>query len=314
MKAVPFFLITGFLGSGKTTLLKKFLNTFAEDIKIAVIQNEFAPANIDGKELQETGKPFHILEINKGSVFCVCLLSDFTKSLNELLEKIKPDVVILEATGLADPIAIGELLQANKIKHKVYLSHVWCIVDALNFSIVSKSVQRVSHQIRIADTIILNKMDIFSGDKKIIEEQIKSLNPYAEISATSFCDINLNISFKKFSAGPLATKRADEFSHYESSEKPNLGSAVIRSNKKISQPNLEQFLREYEQKVYRLKGYVNLENGNTMAVQSCFGETHILEAANYAGPTEIIALGPEIKAGEFSKKFRALLNNSPVRI
>jgi G3E family GTPase len=308
MSAVPFFLVTGFLGSGKTTLLKRFLNSFADDKKIAVIQNEFAPANIDGKELKETGKPFHILEINKGSVFCVCLLSDFTKSLNELLKTIKPDAVILEATGLADPIAVGELLQANELKDKIYLSHAWCIVDVVNFPKVIKSVQRVSHQIRVADTVILNKMDKFSGDVNELENHIKSLNPFAKISQTSFCDINLNESFAEFTADPVVQKRANELSQFEPSVRPNLGSAVIRSNKKISHQNLELFLKEYEQKAFRLKGFVNLEDGKTVALQSSFGETQILEQTNYVGPTEIIAIGPGIVAGNFSKTFREMIS------
>jgi len=306
MSAVPFFLVTGFLGSGKTTLLKRFLNSFADNKKIAVIQNEFAPANIDGKELKETGKSFHILEINKGSVFCVCLLSDFTKSLNELLDTIKPDAVILEATGLADPIAVGELLQADELKDKIYLSNAWCIVDAVNFSKVIKSVQRVSHQIRVADTVILNKMDKFTGDIHEIENQISLLNPFAKISQTSFCDVNLNDAFAEFTTEPVVQKRADEFSQFKSSDRPNLGSAVIRSNKKISQQHLALFLKEYKKKAYRLKGYVNMEDGKTVAVQSCFGETQILEQANYVGPTEIIAIGPGINPLTFSKQFRSL--------
>lgn len=304
MKAVPFFLVTGFLGSGKTTLLKKFLGSFADDRKIAVIQNEFAPANIDGRELEATGKHFHILEINKGSVFCVCLLSDFTKSLNDLLDSIQPDAVILEATGLADPIAIGQLLQADELKDKVYLSHVWCIVDAVNFLKIHKSLQRVSHQIRVADTVIVNKMDKFSGDRQDFESRITELNPFARIEYASYCDIDLASAFAEFETGPVADRAADHFSHIEPSNRPALGSAVIRSNKKISRPHLDQFLRQQAGRAFRLKGFVNLSEGQTVVVQSCFGETEVVPIGDYNGPTELIAIGPEIVAGEFSKTFR----------
>ena len=53
---VPFYLVTGFLGSGKTTLIKHFIRSFADSKKIAIIQNEFAEVNIDGRELMQTGK------------------------------------------------------------------------------------------------------------------------------------------------------------------------------------------------------------------------------------------------------------------
>ncbi len=107
LRSIPFILVTGFLGSGKTTLVTRLLNHFGNEKKIAVIQNEFANANIDGQELEKTGKAFKILEINKGSVFCVCLLSSFIQSLVELVESCQPDIIVLEATGLADPISIA---------------------------------------------------------------------------------------------------------------------------------------------------------------------------------------------------------------
>ncbi|MCK5370457.1 MAG: GTP-binding protein, partial [Cyclobacteriaceae bacterium] len=58
MRQIPFFLVTGFLGSGKTTFLKRILKKYATEKKIAIIQNEFAPANIDGAELKREGKKF----------------------------------------------------------------------------------------------------------------------------------------------------------------------------------------------------------------------------------------------------------------
>ncbi len=51
MQKIPFHLISGFLGSGKTTFLKRIINKYSSETKIRIIQNEFAPANIDGPEL-----------------------------------------------------------------------------------------------------------------------------------------------------------------------------------------------------------------------------------------------------------------------
>ena len=75
---IPFYLITGFLGSGKTTLLKYLLNHVGSRYRIAVIQNEFAPTGMDGMELKRESPDFKLLEINNGSVFCVCQLGKST--------------------------------------------------------------------------------------------------------------------------------------------------------------------------------------------------------------------------------------------
>ena len=112
---IPFYLINGFLGSGKTTLLKRILNEYADDKKIGVIQNEFAAINVDSAELQREQKTFAILEVNRGSVFCVCLLSDFITSLRHFIDDHHPEALFLEASGLSDPISIIELLSARII-------------------------------------------------------------------------------------------------------------------------------------------------------------------------------------------------------
>ena len=128
MIKIPFILVTGFLGSGKTTFLKKALSKI-HDRKIAVVQNEFAPANIDGIELKNEVGDFHLLEINNGSVFCVCLLSNFIASLSRFVDECQPDMVFMEASGLSDPIAIAQLFDDHALRDRLYLSGVWTIVD-----------------------------------------------------------------------------------------------------------------------------------------------------------------------------------------
>ena len=110
---IPFYIVTGWLGSGKTTLLKNILSKYGNKTRIAVIQNEFAPTGVDGKELKDTGQPFELIEVNNGSVFCVCQLDNFTEALDKLALDYNPDVIFLESSGLADPISIAEILRVH---------------------------------------------------------------------------------------------------------------------------------------------------------------------------------------------------------
>jgi len=158
---IPFYLVTGFLGSGKTTFLKEVLALYSGNSRIAIIQNEFAPAGVDGKELKLTGHGFHLEEVNNGSVFCVCLMATFVKSIQKIIENYRPDMIFLEASGLSDPINIIELLAREGLNERVSLAHVFCVVDALNFDNGIKTLPRSRHQIMIADTVIVNKSDIF---------------------------------------------------------------------------------------------------------------------------------------------------------
>ena len=87
MPKIPFHIVSGFLGSGKTTFLKQIIDNYSDKYKLGIIQNEFASANIDGIELEASGKSFKLLRINKGSVFCVCLLGDFARSLEKFIDE-----------------------------------------------------------------------------------------------------------------------------------------------------------------------------------------------------------------------------------
>jgi G3E family GTPase len=147
--SIPLHIVSGFLGSGKTTFLKEILSQLPADRKTAIIQNEFAPVSIDGAELKNTGSHFDLLELNNGSVFCVCLLSDFVTSLHDFILQKSPDLIILEASGLSDTTSIAEILSHPLLAGRIFLASNWCIIDALNFLRSGKMQQRINHQIRM---------------------------------------------------------------------------------------------------------------------------------------------------------------------
>jgi G3E family GTPase len=203
---IPFHIISGFLGSGKTTFLKRIIDRYSEEYKIGIIQNEFAPANIDGAELKKTDKDFQLLEINNGSVFCVCLLGDFICSLEKFVDEYNPEILIIEASGLADTTSIAEVISAGSLAEKIYLASNWCVVDAQNFAKVGLMKQRVFHQLRMADVVVINKTDLVKTGTEQIRAEIKKANPFAEIRETTFCDFDLelgNSAINKFYFGEL---------------------------------------------------------------------------------------------------------------
>lgn len=302
MAQIPFFLITGWLGAGKTTFLKSFLNRHADGRKIAVVQNEFAPSGVDGLELKRTGKSFRILELNRGSVFCVCLFSDFSRSLSALIDEYKPDAVVVEATGLADPIALAQLLETPGLKKRVYLKHVWCVVDPASYSRFARNIRQVEHQIRVADTILLNKCDQAApGEVERVKNEISSLNPFAGLAATSFAGINLDNIFDENFSEPSAGRVAGE----KPWPRPPVETAVLRHAATTTRKALQTFIDNYISKVWRLKGFVRCREGN-VSVQLSFGDLKIAEADDYEGPTEMTALGDNFDVNAMRSDFELL--------
>lgn len=298
MKKIPFHIISGFLGSGKTTFLKRIIEKYAGEYKIGIIQNEFAPANIDGAELKSSGKDFQLLEINNGSVFCVCLLGNFVRSLEKFIDEHQPEILIIEASGLSDTTSISEVVSSGSLAEKIYLASNWCIVDAVNFNKSGLMKQRVFHQLRMADVVVINKTDLVETGIDDIRSEIKKLNPFAKIIETTYCDIGFelgNSAINKFYFGEL-----------KSMPRPNVNSMVIKSGRKMQLNSLKLFLHEWAPKAYRIKGFVNLKEGKTAAVQCAFDSVEIIEIEKDFHPTELVAISDCFTLRDWNQSFKKM--------
>lgn len=303
MKTTCVILITGFLGSGKTTFLANAISANQGKRKIAVVQNEFAPANLDGKELMRTvNENFDLLEINNGSLFCVCLLADFVSSLEKFVREYHPDVLYIEASGLSDPVAIGEVLGSENLKDKLFFSGTICIVDALNFEKISKFQKRVEHQVRIADKIIVNKKDLFqtSGDLK---ETLKKYNPFAPIYETSYCKVPVEEILSPITQTE-SIRIAGLAKSAKSDGRPDIQSAVLRTTRAFDRNHLKSFLDEVSERAIRMKGYIFTKDSKMIAVQSTFGENESKEIQFDQKQTELIAMGYDINARLLSELYK----------
>lgn len=298
MTKIPFHIISGFLGSGKTTFLKRIIEQYSAEKKIGIIQNEFAPSNIDGAELKKSGEDFNLLEINNGSVFCVCLLGDFVHSLAKFIDEYKPDIVIIEASGLSDTTSITEIVSAGSLAEKIYLASNWCIVDAQNFAKVGVMKRRVSHQLRMADVVVVNKTDLLEGGLEPIENEIKKINPFAEMKQSSYCAIDFelgNSAVNKFYFGEVKTM-----------PRPDINSMVIKTARQVSKASLQLFLKEWALKAYRIKGFVKLAENKSVAVQCTFDSVEIIEVEDGFHPTELVALSDQFTLREWNRAFKKL--------
>ena len=302
---IPLVLVTGFLGSGKTTLVKYLLENLDPGLRIVIVQNEYASANIDTSELQRVDRKFEVLEVNNGSVFCVCLLGSFMDSLAVFIDRYSPDMVIIEASGLSDPIAIAEILQHRKLADRVYLSAVWCIIDGQHYHKVSKMNTRVQRQVMIADRIILNKFDLMEGKPDVLLTDLKDLNPDAEITISTYCRVPLDL-LQKPVIEALALSKEFQHRQYEPAGRAEISTVVLRTSRSIDRKGLDTFIREVENKLVRLKGFVLLSDQKIISIQSEFGHTRLKEVTFYLGNTELVGLGWDISPANFGRRFHEI--------
>ncbi len=155
---IPVHVILGFLGVGKTTAIRRLLQSRPGDERWAVLVNEFGEVGIDGALLSETGVA--VREVPGGCMCCVAGLP-MQIGLNMLIQREKPDRLLIEPTGLGHPSKILETLTGDLYAGTLNLASTLCLVDPRRLSEekVRSNVQ-FNDQVAVADVLVANKTDL----------------------------------------------------------------------------------------------------------------------------------------------------------
>ncbi len=268
---------------------------------MAVVQNEFAPSNFDGQELKrQTTKHFDLLEINNGSVFCVCLLSGFIQSFSKFIHEVNPEVVFLEASGLSDPISIGEVFNSKELQESVFLAGSVCVVDASGFLKFEKFQQRMVHQVQIANQVIINKIDLVDNCEQVLQK-IHQINPQSKKYTSNYCEINMEELLAI--TNPMNTSQPAYNISAEDIGRPDIKSAVFKTTKAIKEENVNRFLQAIMPQMIRLKGYILLDSGRSLAVQIVNNRLQSDHIDKSIRQTEIIAMGISMSVSDIKTAY-----------
>ena len=158
--------VTGFLGSGKTSFLTKLaLELIERGYKVAVIVNDVGHINVDQKVMSSHG-----LDVKEVAGGCICceVQGTFTTTIMNLHLSYKPDIVLVEPTGVAIPWGLKQAVaQASKnsgleIQHSPIVTFVDCASIEEQMIFVGRL---IATQIREADAVMINKTDICTDEE-----------------------------------------------------------------------------------------------------------------------------------------------------
>ncbi|MDY6940584.1 MAG: GTP-binding protein [Cyanobacteriota bacterium] len=186
---LPVTIITGFLGSGKTTLLNHIL-TNQDGVKTAVLVNEFGEIGIDNELIVATED--NMVELSNGCICCT-INDDLLDAVYNVLERPeKVDYLVVETTGLADPLPVALTFLGTELRDMTRLDSIVTVVDCENFSLDLFNSQAAYSQIAYGDIILLNKVDLVDeADVDLLEVRIREIKDGSRILRTTRSQVSL---------------------------------------------------------------------------------------------------------------------------
>ncbi|MFS8854940.1 GTP-binding protein, partial [Synechococcus sp. H55.2] len=212
-RGLPVTIITGFLGSGKTTLLNHILSN-QKGMRTAVLVNEFGEIGIDGELIVSSEED--LVELNNGCICCT-IRDDIAESVLRLMERsAKIDYLVVETTGLADPLPVALTFLGPELRDLTRLDSIITLVDATNFAPDLFNSDVAYSQIAYGDVILLNKTDLVEPTEiERLEKRIREIKEDARILRTvnSAVPLELILDTDLFQSSSLPQEEAHDTEH-----------------------------------------------------------------------------------------------------
>ncbi|MHB8869535.1 MAG: CobW family GTP-binding protein [Thermoleophilia bacterium] len=193
---VDVYLISGFLGAGKTTFLNRLVKVVPDDLRFLILMNEFGEMGLDGTLVE--GEDLDMLEISKGSIFCACVKTDFIKAMHEIAHSVRPDIMLIETTGVANPSDLDRDLKLPIFSGAFNLRDKFCLVDAANFLDTYESFLAIEKQLAASDVFIINKVDLVEPETvEQIKEIVREFNPEPRFYEAVYADVLFDGLFRE---------------------------------------------------------------------------------------------------------------------
>lgn len=320
---IPVVVLTGFLGSGKTTLLNHLLHRSGGS-RIGAIVNDFGSIEIDAMAVAgQLGDS--TVSLGNG---CLCCAVDASE-LDEYLERLarpaaRIDVIVVEASGLAEPQELVKMVLASENPHIVYGGLVE-VVDAAEFDSTRQRHPEVDRHLGIADLVVVNKADrVAESERERILGVVRGFTDRAAVVAATYGRVDIELLLDRKPVGErIGQLSFDDLHHHEPEDghHDHLHSAYeslsFSSEVPMSPRPFMALLDSRPEGLYRIKGYVDFgadDPRNRYAVHAVGRFLRFYPEPWAAGEprlTQLVLIGAGIDVPALEKELEACREHAP---
>ena len=230
-KKIPVLVISGFLGSGKTTLVSYLLKqSQAKGARIAVVSNEFGALGIDRALLGQGGEAYVELE---GGCVCCQLSDELVNTLQMLWERVYPDGIIVETSGVALPFDTQLQVWREPVCRWVDDDMAVVVVNAEQMFEGRELEGTFEDQVSSADLLLLNKIDLVPQESlAALEAVLRRMAPDTPVVHAIHSQVDSSVLFppalrdlraqRRTAGGEPTLHRHESFLSYELAVEDNV--------------------------------------------------------------------------------------------
>lgn len=280
--AIPVIIVTGFLGCGKTSFLRHLLpRCGVQGLRPALIINEVGDVDVDGELLAD----LHTEQVKLvGGCVCCTLQSQLTSTIYDVLERQAGDLIIIECSGLSNPMDVLGALSAPALLREIAVSHIVCLLDAPRADKVLKVAELARAQVTTADVLLLNKVDKLDEERHAdIAALANELAPHAACHWASYGDIGTE-ALDALLTDPAPTRSVSrhehehDHEHYEHSHNlpASFCTVALPLPATVIHSNLERLLTNLPGNVIRAKGFAHVQDGGWQILHRVYDTIDII--------------------------------------
>lgn len=293
---VDVYLVSGFLGSGKTTLLLRLLQQAKEEgKKPAVFMNEFGDTNIDGQMIETKDGAIPMREMLNGCICCTGSEQSEAEIQTILVEHPDVDVLFIETTGAAHPVEALDAVFSPLFADQITFKGIITVVDLQRFAERDRMSPQMQvlfmEQIRHANFIVANKMDTLTDSELAsVMIHLSQLLPNVPLVQTTDAKVNVRDIFDSLQQ-TVEVASYGETAHVHH----HLQSKSFIVERPIHRERFEEWVQQLPDSVYRMKGYVRLDETRTYSVQYAYGMIQWLPEMMKMKPV-LVFIGDHVQA------------------